>query len=277
MTKFKAKFLTSIMAVAGAMAIAAPAAHATVAANGWIVGTFTDPVLNGNVINYPAVGQGTLFGNSATAAVSGVGTNQLIWGTNPDGVPQTGDNSSSLTFGGFGAPILGPTGTNEVVGVLGFANGTSALDSLIFGATLNFYWTTTGTDMTFLGSDSVTITTTSNQFLTGPFTLDEEATDADYINICGNSSNICSTSIQSYESTEVGASYIPFLVTLSATYDSDPGITVTGVDYASEDTKNDGTLGAEAPLGEVPEPMSLSLFGAGLAGAVAFGRCRKKA
>ena len=57
---------------------------------------------------------------------------------------------------------------------------------------------------TYLGTDQIIITTTSN--------LDVDlAQDADYINICGNGSNICGSSIEAYENSEGGQGSPPIL------------------------------------------------------------------
>ena len=81
-------------------------------------------------------------------------------------------------------------------GVITFLNGTSDLTSLIFGASLKLYDNFVS-DATYLGTDTVIITTTSNLGTA-------LAQDADYINICGNGSNICGSSIEAYEDLQGG-------------------------------------------------------------------------
>jgi hypothetical protein len=271
------KSLIAVALLAGTAALATPAT-ATPVSNGYIVATFSDPTLQGLVANYPP-GQNSLFSNSSTAVYntsttsvsSGQATATVSWGTNPDGASQSGGNFSSLTFASATSPIFGPSSsTPTFLGVLKFINGTSALDSLIFGVKLNLFYTTDGTNLTLLGTDNVIITTTSNQFSTTGLTDAQLQTDADYINICGNSSNICGTSIEAYESTEV-ASYFPSLFELDGTYDVDPMITITSASLIL----GDGAIGDLPPIA-TPEPLTLSLFGAGLAGAAALRRRKAK-
>jgi hypothetical protein len=156
-----------------------------------ITATFTDPVLFGNDANNPSVGKLTFTDNTGTAVLAGIGTNSLSWGSGPDlGIPAA-EQFSQLTFTGNSG--IDPTSSiPQTIGTISFLNGTSDLDSLIFGATINFF-----DNGGFLGSDDVIITTTSNQFSGIGLTLPQLQTDADYINICGDSSNICNSALVS--------------------------------------------------------------------------------
>lgn len=231
----------------------------TVAQADQIVGVFSNPIVVGNILNDPTVGTLTATDNTGTALV-GVnsanaacsGTNTLCWGSDPGSGLPLSQQYSELTF--TGANVTGP---NQTIGTINFLNGTSALNSLIFGATLTFFDATTG--MTNLGSDTVIISTTSNQFSGTGLTQAQLATDADYINICGNFSNICGSSLEAYEDSEGG---VGVNATLTGTIVGDPHVQLTGI-TANGQAANGGVVGNEAPLG-VPEPSTLSMMSVGL-------------
>jgi hypothetical protein len=235
---------------------------ATVAQADQIVGVFSNPILAGNVLNDPTVGNTVAFDNTGTAAV-GVNSanaacsasNTLCWGTDPGSGLPVGQQYSELTF--TGAQINVTAGFTQVLGNIKYVNGTSALDSLIFGATLTFYDASTG--MTNLGSDTVIITTTSNQNSGLGLTPAQLATDADYINICGNESNICGDSLEAYEDSEGGTGVT---ATLSGSVVGDPHLQLTSI-TANGQSANGGVVGNEQPLG-VPEPSTLTMMSAGL-------------
>jgi hypothetical protein len=110
-----------------------------------------------------------------------------------------------------------------------------------------------------LGSDQVIITTTTNQYSGLDLTEPKAQLDADYINICGHSSNICGTAIQAFENTE-GIGGVPFsapvVAALNGTYTVDPGLTLTSAAYKS----GDGVVGGRTPEGAVPEPSTWALL-----------------
>jgi hypothetical protein len=155
------------------------------------------------------------------------------------------------------------------IGTITFLNGTSDLNTLIFGGTLSFYENTVSS-ATFVGSDNVIISTTSNQYSGTGLTQAQLQTDADYINICGNTSNICTSSIEAYEDSEGGTS---LTVDLSATLVGDPTLVLNGVSVDPLTAPGTGgVVGNLAPLGAVPEPSTVTLtlaavfvFGIGLA------------
>jgi hypothetical protein len=223
-----------------------------------IKGVFSNPVYTGSVLNTPAVGQKTFFNNSATApsatSISPDGST-LQWGTNVPISP--GTNYSLLKFTGATVPLK-DMATPIQLGAITFSNGTSALNSLIFGATLTF-----SLDGISLGSDQVLITTTSNQS-SGLFLTPAQAQlDADYINICGNSSNICSTGIQAFENTqgEGGVAFsTPLVAGLYGTYAIDPGVTLTKATYI----QGDGVVTGRVSV--APEPSTWAMMILGFAG-----------
>ena len=97
-----------------------------------ITGGFSNFVLSGNNID-GATGAATFVDNTGTAIFTGLGTNDITWGGNftpPPGVK----NFSELTFVGATVPNVSP-GEVFQLGTLTYYNGTSAISSLIFGAT----------------------------------------------------------------------------------------------------------------------------------------------
>jgi hypothetical protein len=113
-----------------------------------------------------------------------------------------------------------------------------------------------------LGSDQVIITTTQNSYSGLGLTPAQLRTDADYINICGAGSNICSTGISAYENTEGASTYSQGLtVALLGTYQVDPSISLTGVNYLS----GDGTVDTRI-AGGVPEASTWSMIIIGFLG-----------
>jgi len=228
-----------------------------------IIGVFSNPVLTGNVLNDPAVGNLTYFDNTVSAAVGAasgagagcLGSNMLCWGVSTSGVPLS-QSYSELAF--TGTP--GYNGSGQI-GTITFLNGTSDLNTLIFGATLGFYLNSV-TPANFLGSDSVIISTTSNQYSGTSLTQTQLQTDADYVNICGNLSNICASSIEAYEDSEGGTSLI---VDLDGTVVGDPSLILNGVTVDPlTNPSTGGVVGSLPPLGTVPEPSTLALMSAGL-------------
>ena len=202
-----------------------------ITADAQIIGTFSNPVYAGFNLNNPNVGDRSFVDNTATApATTFFGDGYLQWGTNPG--TTVGTDYSLLTFTGAIVPLVDTT-TPIQLGTITYTNGTSGTGSLIFGATLTF-----SLNGIVLGSDQVIINTTLNQSSGVDLTLDEATLDADYINICGNSSNICSTGLQAFENTE-GMGGVPFsnplVVGLNGTYFLDPGVDLTSADYVSGD------------------------------------------
>lgn len=228
-----------------------------------IVGVFSNPILAGNVLNDPTVGTLTAMDNTGTALV-GVnsaggaacsGSNTLCWGSDPGVGLDPSQQFSQLTFTGAN---VNPEGGNQSLGTISFLNGTSALNSLIFGATLTFFDATTG--MTNLGSDTVIISTTSNQFGGTGLTQSQLATDADYINICGNFSNICGSSLEAYEDSEGG---VGVTANLMGQIIGDPHVQLNAITVSADQAGNGGVVGTEPPLG-TPEPSTLVMMAAGL-------------
>jgi hypothetical protein len=211
---------------------------------GTILGVFSDPVLQGSVSNDPSLGASTYFDNTGTANFSiNNSTNPattgsaLVWGGTP--------SASILEF--FGAPMPSSPDTTFQIGTITFSNGTSALISLIFGATLSFYDNSIS-PANFLGSDQVIITTTTNFGQSA-------AQDSDYINICGNQSNICAQSINAVENGN------GVTVALTGKIVGDPQLFIDSVDLAfPQDPDTAGFVGSNPPIGVAPEPGTLLMI-----------------
>jgi PEP-CTERM motif len=225
-----------------------------------LVGVFSAPVFKGNLFNDPTVGAKLFQDNSATAPattfISPDGST-IQWGTNSSGLT-TGTPFSTLTFSGDLVPNADQS-TPIQLGAITYTNGTSDAN-FIFGATLTF-----SLGGVTLGSDQVIITTTTNQRSGLELTHAEAQLDADYINICGHSSNICATAIQSFENTEGtgGAPFsAPVVAALNGTYAVDPGLMLT----SAVQTGGDGVVADRAAEGAVPEPSTWTLLLLGFAG-----------
>lgn len=252
-----------------ALLLASAAGYGAAANADTISGTFSNIVVSGNVLNDPTVGSTTYMNNAGTT-VTGTSTpggsacassSTLCWGTDPDAGIATADQYSELVFSGSTTFDHTKSG-NQTVGSISFLNGTSALDSLIFGATLNIY-----DDNAFVGSYDVIINTTSNQYSGTGLTASELATDADYINICGNDSNICNNSIEAYEDSEGGTGLD---VTLTGKLVGDPTLVLDGVTVSKsdKDCTTCGVVGNEAPLAATPEPSASLLLATALVGLI---------
>lgn len=246
--------------VAVAAIVATVPAWADIAPGDQIVAEFSNVVVSGNVANDPATGDLTYMDNTGTAVYSIIndfGTNnELQWGS---------PGFSELTFFGTGVSVPTDQTTPFLLGSLFFFNGESALNTLIFGATLTFYDQsgTDPSDLTPIGSDNVVITTTSNQYtaVTDP-TTDQLNTDADFVNVCGPLSSICGQSLEAYEADEVPGFNGFINVDLYGTISGDPQLGLTSASI----TAGNGIIGSEAPLAAVPEPSAMGLAGLALAG-----------
>jgi hypothetical protein len=250
----------------------APHAIATKVPANNIVVTFSNPVLSGSIPNYPAAGQTSVLNNTGTAVYSisnGASVSSLSWGTFSSG--ETSQEFSELTF--TGSPIPGDPSNQFQLGTLTYTNGTSDIDSVIFGATINLY-SGTVSPATFLGSDQIIITTTNNVFgVPGGLTTGDD----DYINICGNQSNICNTSIEAVEASEGGTG---LTVDLLGTIVGDPMADIDFVNLApGQNPLTNGFLGTDPPIGgHVPEPGSFGLLlTGGMAGSSWLWRRRRSA
>jgi hypothetical protein len=273
------KIAFSVFGVALALGITQAQANG-LPTGGTIIGVFSDPIYSGFVTHDPTISSPpTYFDNSATAPLSLsivnstdptlAGTpalqatgSKLQWGSDASVDPS--EQFSELIF--FGAPIPADIHQPFEAGVITYLNGTSDLTSLIFGASLSLYDNVVSSE-TYLGTDQVIITTTSN--------LDVDlAQDADYINICGNGSNICGSSIEAYEDSEGGTGVT---AVLQGQIVGDPQLQFTDVTVSPDQLATGGLVGNEAAAGVVPEPSTWSMIILGFAGIGFIGYRTKRA
>ncbi len=256
------------------LAFGASAARADgIPAGGTIIGVFSNIVTQGYVTHYPALSSPPYYydnsstaaysvGNSADTTLTGSGIqatgSKLQWGVSTSGVAPE-DSYSELIF--FGGQVPADIHQPFQAGVITFLNGTSDLDTLIFGADLSFYVNSVSS-ADYLGTDKIIITTTSNLSAGYPGEL---AQDADYINICGNGSNVCGTSIEAFEDSEGGTGVT---VDLTAQIVGDPTLNITDVALSpGQDPSTSGVLGSEGPLGSaIPEPATWTMLLLGFVG-----------
>jgi hypothetical protein len=247
---------------------------------GTIIGVFSNPIYSGFVTHDPTIlSPPAYFDNTATAPLSLsivnstdptlAGTpplqatgSKLQWGSDAQVDPS--EQFSELIF--FGAPVPANINAPFEAGVITFLNGTSDLTSLIFGASLSLYDNYVS-PQTYLGTDQIIITTTSNLGVA-------LAQDADYINICGNGSNICSSSIEAYEDSEGGTGVTAVLMGQIV---GDPQLEFTDVTVSPDQLATGGLVGTEAAAGVIPEPSTWSMIILGFAGIAFIGYRTKRA
>jgi hypothetical protein len=273
------KIAFSICGVAFALGMAQARADG-LTPGGTIIGIFSDPIYSGFVTHDPTISSPPVyFDNSATAPLSLsivnstdptlAGTpalqatgSKLQWGSDASVDPS--EQFSELIF--FGAPVPANIHQPFEAGVITYLNGTSNLNSLIFGASLSLYDNVVS-PQTYLGTDTVIITTTSNLGVS-------LAQDADYINICGNGSNICGSSIEAYEDSEGGTGVT---AVLQGQIVGDPQLQFTDVTVSPDQLATGGLVGNEAAAGIIPEPSTWVMIMLGFAGIGLVGHRTKRA
>jgi hypothetical protein len=176
---------------------------------------------------------------------------KLQWGSDASVDPS--ESFSELIF--FGAQIPADIHQPFEAGVITYLNGTSDLNSLIFGASLSLYDNFVS-PQDYLGTDQVIITTTSNLGV-------DLAQDADYINICGNGSDICGSSIEAYEDSEGGTGVTADLMGQVV---GDPQLQFTDVTVSPDQLATGGLVGNQAAAGIIPEPSTWAMMALGFAG-----------
>ena len=234
-----AKFIRTALfsTLIGVLCATPIAVFAGEAGPGTFVGTFSAPVLTGNIINPD--GSLTFFDNSASAPpfFTGFGSNHIVWGTNAQTNPPP---FSFLTFTGLPFGVE-PVNTPFTVGQIEFGNGTSRLDSLIFGATLT---------LTLPGATNVppvvvqlVINTTSNGGIS-------QVLDADNLQFLGQFPQ----ALLAFEGGDITANLIGEFV-------GDPVLNLLGLTLPPGQDVN-GLIGIGPSA--VPEPSSIALLAIGL-------------
>jgi hypothetical protein len=235
---------------------------------GTIIGVFSNPILQGYVIHDPTISSPpAYFNNTGTAVYSIVNStdptrtgagiqatgSKLQWGASSSVSPDV--SFSELIF--FGAQIPSDIHQPFTAGVITYLNGTSDLTSLIFGASLSLYDNFVSPE-NYLGTDQIIITTTSNIGAS-------VAQDADYINICGNGSQLCGTSIEAFEDSQGGTGVT---VNLTGQIVGDPYLAFTSVALSpiQPGTGLSGAIGNQAAMGGVPEPSTWAMMLTGFLG-----------
>jgi hypothetical protein len=232
------------LAVLGVMLLALEPASAAVSYSGVVNGFFSDPVRSGNIVQTD--GSNVFVDNTSTAVVtiqqSAPNNATIDWGdyveANPPAQP-----FSILNFVGSTYTNVAP-GQQFLLGKIEFTNGTSDINSLIFGATLHLD-----------AGNGITVKTTNVDIVTTANTGLSAARDADFVGF--------SDFPQTFNVYE-GASSV---ADLYGTIVGDPMLTLDTItiDPGSEDGGFIGT-----GVGGIPEPalwsvLIVGFFGMGLA------------
>ena len=237
--------------------IGLPAEAGTISGD-FIVGQWADPILSGCIIDGVTrttnIGALSLCFDNSSGAVSTITNAATNAGPLAQSTITSGANPgfSSVRFTGGSIPATHGS-VPFAIGGISFTNGASAANTSIFGATLNLY-ASNGFATVFIGSVVVDLTGTVNDG-----TL---AQNADFLNFSG----LAGVSLEAFEGATVDASLIGEVI-------GDPFTILTSIALDGDQSLN-GFIGTDtAP--SIPEPSTLALVGAGLAGLVAFRRRRK--
>ncbi len=216
--------------------------------SGLVTGTWLNPVRSGNLINVD--GSNGPQDNSASAVSSTSPSNDLKWGTNIQTPPPA--IYSEVLFQGSNLTNV-PSGQEVVLGTLTFLNGSSTLESLLFGAMLRI---SVPGDPTVTPLDALMqIYTTVNSGTCVPC-------DADFIQFTnvsiGNTLNVNEGATATFN--------------VFGKFVGDPQIALTR--YALAPGSSGGFVGNGQPSA-VPEPATSALIAGGLAAMAIIRRKRK--
>ncbi len=210
--------------------------------SGTVSGIFQNPVLTGNVVAID--GSLTPFDNTATAVTTGFASSNVTWGAST-----TGGTFSHLLFLGDSFSNVA-AGDTFHLGTIIFSNGTSDLNTLIFGAQLNL---STG-GVTDDHVSDLNIVTTANTGLS-------LARDADFIGF----SDFAST-FNVYEGRTASIELFGKIV-------GDPQLNFDFIQISAV-TSGDGFIGHG--VGSVPEASTWALMLVGFGGLGAALRSRRR-
>ena len=225
--------------------------------SGTTTGNFDSPVLIGYTINPDGISQ-SYWDNTSTAVVSGEGTNSFSWGAWPGG-GYTIDSSSlsfaSTTFANVRPFLPGTDGDIFEIGTLTYVNGSSLFSTVAFGITLTL-------DAIIGAAGDVTPTAIQLGLIqTSGSVAGTRADDADFITF-------------SVDGVDIGTSFHIFeretaSVTLFGRIVGDPVLEFVDI------TLVPGETGGFLQGNPIPEPITLTMMGIGLAG-IGYRRHRSK-
>jgi hypothetical protein len=211
------------------VALSLGVAHSGYAAtlySGSITGTFSNPVLSGDLINVDR--SVSFFDNTTTAVFTGVGTDTFTWGSDTPSSPL-----SSSRFVVTGNTFTNqPANTDFALATFRYLNGSSLVDSIVFGVTLS---------LSFSGNASVTPSVSNLKILTTVNGGVDPFADADFVSF-----DRFPTTFNVFEGAEATATLIGQIV-------GDPQVQLDGITLAPDDPS--GFLG-RGQGSAVPEPGS---------------------